>query len=414
METEGAQAPAPGEMIELGWLLVTDVSGSQRRALDAAREQVRKRLEADFPGFAWRTPLVEHAGAAPGILDEPVARLVEGAQARDSRAWDFALVVTANDLRSHYKSYAFAVPSQALAVAVLSLARLAPTDPADPVATGRASVGATADDVDAQARRIAALALHLLGDLTGLWHRDAPDAVMHGPSSVEDLDRPRVFSADEAAQLSRALAEVADLRLEETPDHAQRAAPLFYLRACWERHGEIRSAVLQARPWELPLRLTRLTTAALSALFLLLVTAEVWDLGTSQSGPFVATLSLLTLTGTTAFVLARQRLILRRPRRGPTEQTVVTNVSAALVVALGFATTYALLFVITVAAGAALFGPELVARWAPAVEARQGWPRDLAVLAGLVSSLGLLIGSLGASFEGNQYFQHVIYADEET
>lgn len=411
METGSTQAPAPGEMIELGWLLVTDLSRSQRRALDAAREQVRKRLEEDFPDFTWRTPLVEHAGATPGILDEPVARLVEGAQVRDSRAWDFALVVTGNDLRAHYKSYAFAVPSQALAVAVLSLARIAP---ADPGSTSSAPAPPGADDVDAPARRIAALALHLLGDLTGLWHRDAPDAVMHAPSSVEDLERPRAFSPDEAAQLSRALGEVADLRLEETPDHAQRAAPLFYLRASWERLGEIRSAVLQARPWELPLRLTRLTTAALSALFLLLVTAEVWDLGTSQSGAFVAALSLLTLAGTTAFVLARQRLILRRPRRGPTEQTVVTNVSAGLVVALGFATTYALLFVITIAAGAAIFGPELVSRWAPAVEARQGWPRDLAVLAGLVSSLGLLIGSLGASFEGNQYFQHVIYADEET
>lgn len=404
VEPGSAPAPAASELIELGWLLVTDLDPAQRRALEAARERVRERLEKDFPDFAWDTPLVEHAGATPGILDEPVDRLREGAQARDSRAWDFALVVTGNDLRSHYKSYAFAVPSQALAVAVLSLARIAPPAPAD----------ADAEEADAPARRIAALALHLLGDLAGLWHRDDPDAVMHAPSGVADLERPRVFSAEEAAQLSRALAEVADLRLEETPAHAQRGAALFYLRACWERMGEIRSAVVQARPWELPLRLTRLTTAALSALFLLLVTAEVWDLGTSQSVAFVATLSLLTLVATTAFVLARQRLILRRPRRGPTEQTVVTNVSAALVVALGFATTYALLFAITLAAGAALFGPELVSRWAPAVEARQGWPRDLAVLAGLVSSLGLVIGALGASFEGNQYFQHVIYADEET
>ena len=35
-------------------------------------------------------------------------------------------------------------------------------------------------------------------------------------------------------------------------------------------------------------------------------------------------------------------------------------------------------------------------------------------MTGLVSSLGLLIGSLGASFEGHHYFRHVIYADEET
>lgn len=394
-----APPPAATRVIELGWLLVTSLAPAQRDALDQARGQVRETLEKQFPDFAWHMPLVELAEADGGSLDEPVVRLVEGAQTRDARSWDFALVVTARDLRSHYKSYALAVPSQALAVAVLSLARVA----------GTKEPGA---DAAAAGRRIAALALHLFGDLNGVWHRDDPAALMHPPASVADLDHERRFSEAELSQLSRALAEVADLRLEETA--GPRAAPLFYLRASWERLAEIRTAVLQARPWELPFRLTRLTTAALSALFLLLVTAEVWDLGTSQSLPFVAALSLLSLGGTTTFVLARQRLILRRPRRGPTEQSVVTHVSAALVVALGFATTYALLFAIAAAAGAALFGPELVSRWAPAVEAQAGWGRDLAALAGLVSSLGLLIGSLGASFEGNHYFQHVIYADEET
>ena len=58
-------------------------------------------------------------------------------------------------------------------------------------------------------------------------------------------------------------------------------------------------------------------------------------------------------------------------------------------------------------------GPELILRWAPTVSAEDTVP-SVFVLAGLVSSLGLLIGSLGASFEGQHYFRHVIYADEET
>jgi len=383
-------------LIELGWLPIRDAGRPLQKAVEDARALVLERLEAWFPRFDWRMPAVPQPDTAATNVDEPAARLYEGVQARDSHHWDFALVVTGRDLQSYYKSHALAVPSRARAVGVISLARLAPFD-----------------DVRAEVmtRRIAELALHVFGDLNGLRHRDAPDAVMQAPEGVGDLDRERIFDPQEIETLEAALAEVADQRLEETATRP--ANPVrFYLRASRERAGEVASAVMQARPWEFPLRLSRLTAAAFSALFVLLVTAEVWDLGTSQHPATAAGLSLAVLGGTTAFILARQKLILRRAHGRVSEQTVVMHVSAALVVLLGMLTTYATLFALTLSVGSALFAPELVARWAPAIE-RPGALEPLLVLAGLVSSLGLLIGSLGASFEGNHYFRHVIYADEE-
>jgi len=395
--------PAPGTTrpIEFGWLVIGELLARQSDAVRAAQETVSKTLEKLFPQFQWQLPLVNHPAvnhpaAAGSGFDEPAARLHEGVQERDARAWDFALVVTPHDLESYYKSYALAVPSRALAVAVLSLARLSP-----------------GDDVDGEtlARRIASLALHLFGDLNGVWHREDAGAVMHPPEAVGDLDRNRTFDRKELEVLGRALSEVADLRLEEAsvPPRPWR----FYLRASRERSAEIASAVLQARPWEFPLRLSRLTAAAFSALFLLLVTAEVWDLGTSQRAATIAALSVIVVSGTTAYILARQKLLLRRARRHLSEQAVVMNVSAGLVVLLGMLTTYATLFLLTVLVGLTLFGSDLILRWAPAVTTA-GTFRSVLVMAGLVSSLGLLIGSLGASFEGQHYFRHVIYADEET
>jgi predicted Zn-dependent protease len=399
---EDPEPAADSRLIELGWLSDGGLSRSQREAVRAARDAVAKTLADAFPRFRWHLPVVPQAAmpVAPGP-DEPATRLAEGVQERDARAWDFAFVVTPRDLQSYYKSYALAVPSRALAVGVLSLARLAATDDAE-------SEDAAADVLS---RRIAALALHLFGDLNGLWHRDDPDAAMQAPRAVGDLDRERTFGAEELLQLARALSDVADLRLEETskPPNTLR----FYLRASFERAGEIGSAVLQARPWEFPLRLSRLTTAAFSALFVLLVTAEVWDLGASQRPWTIGTLSILVVGATTAFILARQKLILRRARGHISEQAVVMNVSAALVVLLGMITTYVTLFGLTVALGLGFFGPELIARWAPTVES-SGTLGPLLATAGLVASLGLLIGSLGASFEGHHYFRHVIYADEET
>jgi len=408
-------APGPdGPPIELGWITVGELPPRQAQAVRDARKAVGAKLAAWFPQFDWRMPEVSRNAGLRALVDEPAGRLIEGVQQRDARSWDFAIVVTPNDLRSYYKTHALAVPSRALAVAVLSLARLDAADADGAASAASAADGGDTDAADPQdplARRVAALTLHLFGDLNGLWHRDQAGAVMQPPSSVGDLDVERTLAPDERETLAEELAEVADLRLEETEAPSSVAA--FYLRAAWERAREIASAVVQAHPWAFPLRFSRLMAAALSALFVLLITAEVWDLGTSQRPATLVVLSLGVLAATTAFILSRQQLILRRAGARPTEQIVVAHVSATLIVVLGMATTYATLFALTLALGAALFDPELVARWAPSVEAPAGMGPQLR-MAGLVASLGLLIGSLGASFEANRYFRHVIHADEET
>lgn len=404
--------PATGAMplIELGWLVVGDPTSFQLDAVRSAREGVSKTLEAGFPQFRWAMPLISGSSEPPSAgIDEPAGRLDEGVQTRDLRGWDFAFVITPFDLRSHYKSHALAVPSRALAVAVISLARLS----ADVRTAGERTAGERTagerNDPTALAQRIGTLALHAFGDLNGLWHREASDAVMRSFDSVSDLDRAGGFDDDERERLELALEQVADLRLEEAT-----GAPSpfrFYLRASRERAGEIASATLQARPWEFPLRLSRLTTAALSALCLLLVTAEVWDLGTTQRATTIASLSVGVVALATAFILTRQRLLLRRARTRLSEQAVVMNVSAVLIVVSGLTTTYAMLFASTLLLGFGLFDPDLMARWAPEAAGRG---RSLIGMAGLIAALGLLIGSLGASLEGQDYFRHVIYADEET
>ena len=40
--------------------------------------------------------------------------------------------------------------------------------------------------------------------------------------------------------------------------------------------------------------------------------------------------------------------------------------------------------------------------------------RHYLAMASFVASLGILIGALGSSFEGQEYFRHITYVDEET
>jgi hypothetical protein len=329
--------------------------------------------------------------------------LYEGAYERDARRWDYAFVITGADLTSYYKPFAFAMPSQALAVAVISTARLA-------------SRSLLADNLETRttlkAQRLFVLAMHLLGDLNNLEHQAEPRDFMYEPHDLDELDSMTIYSSDGRQRLLQMLTEVADLRLEEQPDISRGGVGRFYMRALWLLRKDITSAVLQAKPWEFPFRLSRLTTAAMSTLLILMMTAEAWDLGMSQHLPVMSGLSVLVLLGTSLFIVKRQKLMLRRSQRRLTEQIVVTNVASSLIVIVGMAVTYLLLFSLTLLFAGALFTDNLVASWAASLEGQIGLQHYLS-LAELTASLGILIGALGASFEGQDYFRHIAYVDEE-
>lgn len=392
-------------LIELGWVILGHLDAPDLEAVELARERMLRTLSEAFPGFEWRMPVVEREAPVALGREAPVDLLDQGVVERQAKGWDFALVVTGAELRSYYKPFALGAPARSLAVAAASTLRI------DPRASGRGE--AAADRVEVIARRFHALALHLFGHLNGLEHADDPEQLMYDVRAVEDLDRMTRFSRRAVQRLAGELAEVADLRLEERDRHAHRNRMRFHARAAWQNLDDVAGAVWQTRPWEFPLRLSRLTTAAFSAMLVLVVTAEAWDLGMSQRPAFVAALSLAVLAATSGYILRRQQLLVRREAARLTELTAVTNVSMVVSVFFGMLTVYALLFAVTSLLACTLFPDRLVAGWAATLEGGVE-PVHYLVFAGFVASLGLLIGALGASFEEQSYFRHVAYVDEET
>lgn len=415
-------------------MLVGRLPPPDRKAVEEARERALATLRADFPGFEWRMPVVERE-TPPGPLPqmEIVDLLDQGVAERQAKGWDFALVITGSELESFYKPFALGAPSRSLSVAVASTVRI------DPRASGRgtlvragsvvragsgpdrsrrrrtaeAAALGEVDRTEVMTARLHALVLHLFGHLNELGHHEDPESYMYDLAAVVDLDRMRRFSAEAVEYLDGELEEVADVRLEEERSAYRGGRAAFYLRALWHNRDDIADAVRRARPWQFPLRFSRLTAAAFSALLILLITAEAWDLGMSQRPPFVTGLSLVTLVGASVYLLRRQGLLVRREVARLTELTVVSNVSTVISVALGLLTTYAMLFGTTLLLGRTLYRPRLVAVWAESLGGGVTWVHYL-VLAAFVASLGLLIGALGASFEGQSYFRHVAWVDEET
>jgi len=392
-------------LIVVGWLIVDRLGKVETRALSDARDHMLASLEQTFEQFTWRMPVVQRLGPRQREATEPVKLLKDGLQERDLQHWDFTFVVTRTPLQAHYKPYALAVPSRALGVAVVSTSHL----------TSQAGFGVVPSQElgNLLSSRMVAVGLHLLADLNGLSHSTQPTRFTFESSTASDLDGMHRFSDGERKLLYARLADVADTRLEEKPGALHGGSLRFYLKAIRIGLDDIVSAVVQAKPWQFPYRLNRLTTAATTTLVIFLMTAEVWDLGVDKALSFVAGLSFLALVITSTFIVKHHKLILHRGGRELTEQTVIKNVSIVIVVFLGMVTTFLLLFALSSLFMLALFDSGLVHEWTGS-SPNTLHAKNYLALAGMISSLGILIGALGASFEEEYHFQHIIYVDEET
>lgn len=392
------QTPRPA--IEVGWVLVGPVEARTREGVERAMRRLEGFASERWPAFAWGSALVVRQRKAMEHVAAPVVLLDLGLVELDAAHWDFAFVVTAAELHTYDKPFALGTPARSYAVAVLSTARL------DPMAGGER--GRHGGDL---AERLFALAVHELGHLNDLPHSAAPDDFMFDLKDAPDLDRMSTLSPDATAALGAQLVEVADLRIEERLQ--TRNVARFYLHGIWTNRRQILSAVARLRPWAFPLRLSRLTTAALSTMLVFLITAEAWELGMSQDPVLVVALSLLALVVTSLYIVKRQRLVERLRVQRFTEQRVLGNVSRVAVVFLGMVTTYGLVFSITLAATQALFSRRIVDAWTGLAPTGVTFSHFLA-LCGFIATVAILIGALGASFEAEGYFRHVALVDEET
>lgn len=402
MPEERLQAgKAAGSVIDIGWVLVGPVEAPTRAAVEQAVRHFVAFARERWPGFIWRSALVMRQRRATENLVEPVALLDLGLLELDAAHWDFAFVVTDAELRTHQKPFALGTPARSYGVAVLSTARL------HPVGWGEAAAEPSHD----LAGRLFALAVHELGHLNDIPHSDAPDDFMFNLKDAPDLDHMRSLSAEGTAALQAQLVEVADLRIEERLQTASTVR--FYLHGTWANRRQILSAVANMRPWAFPVRLSRLTTAALSTMVIFLITAEAWELGVSQDPALVAVLSIIALIATSLYILKRQHLVQRLRAQRFTEQRVLGNVSMVAAVMLGMTTTYACVFSIALTATQVLFSRRIVDAWANLGPSGASLAHFV-VLSGFIAAVSILIGALGASFEAEGYFRHVALIDEET
>ncbi|MDH3602622.1 MAG: hypothetical protein OEU26_23660, partial [Candidatus Tectomicrobia bacterium] len=246
--------PDRAQLIEVGWVIVGRIDATDQAAVYQARDALLTSLGQIFAGFTWRMPIIQREEWGQSYRAEPAALLEYGTIERDMRHWDFVFVVTDIDLVSHYKPYALGALSRSVSIGIMSTARL------DPQATHTA---APHDErLAVMIRRVCALALHIFGHLNGLPHHDCMQSYMYDVDTIDDLDRMSRFLDDQVEQFAANLQAVGDLRLEEESTLTRPRPLWFYSRGAWRARADIARAILQAKPWQFPFRLSRLTTAA--------------------------------------------------------------------------------------------------------------------------------------------------------
>jgi predicted Zn-dependent protease len=400
---EGAAhtAAAPEPLIEIGWVAATSLRATRELAehVEAAAARVQEELSAAFDHYRFRCVAVQRVLPLAGGQRECIDLIELGAAEREERHWDFACVVSEEDLRPHTKPMVLGAPASSLNVCALSLARLRSASLVN--RGGR-------DDSATLVERVVSLFLHLFGHLNDLAHEEDPASYMFAIRTSQDLDRSNRYSERAMVALDLELAKEADPRVEEEP--LERGVIRFYLEAVWRNRRDIVQSVLKARPWTLVFRLAKLATTAASTLIVTMLAEESWRVGTALSPWQLVFGGLLSVLLTTAYVLQRHGLFGLAGRNSPTEQRVAATVSVALTITLGMATTYALLFLLGFGLAQVALPPTLLTDWVN----HDVTVRNYVAMAGFVATLGVVIGALGASFEEGRYFRHTAIIDEET
>ncbi len=366
--------------VVVGWLLGADLRDPELlAAYELARERVRELLAEALPEFEWKSPYAERRVHLPrGGLD-PVGLLEMGVDEKLHRRWDFAIVIVPNELIPRHRPYALGLSSRALEVAVLSTSRLS---------TGERLV-----------EEITALALHFLGHLFGLEHAGA--GPMRPVLEPGDLV-PEPYRPGEIAQIRAYLKRVVITRLEEESERWN--AVSFYLETLRQDPGSVFRQVLEHAPWRLPLYLGRFTAAAAVSTVYLVITSDAWALAASLPPAGIVGFTLVALLFSTFFLFHGQDLGRLGHERTWREQLARTRIVLFLTLGLGMLSLWALVFALTLVAGAA-FPRSLLVQWAG---------RDAVLpFAGFSAALGVVAAAMGGNLEEEAEIKAELFIDEE-
>jgi predicted Zn-dependent protease len=322
------------------------------------------------------------------FLDEASLRMVEG-------PFDVMIAVTDVALSSVSNQVVAGLASPVSRIAIISTRKLLIAPRGKPVRS-----------LDSESLRwnAALLLLHLLGHILGLQHSRSEGDVMAR------------FRFDEGRKAVAHFAEPARKRLERlarrAPEREHRGesrigALVFHLSSAAHHPGDVLRSVWRSHAPLLPLALPSLATAAVAPTFLLVFTAEIWDVGLSMTNRVAITFSLLGIVAATWYLTTVQKLFYpRKEDRIVTEHMAVVNVTIFLTILFAVIGLFFMVSLLMLGIEIFVFPEGLIATW-PTLENPVVTSVDKVRLAAFISTIGVLTGALAGGLESRTVIRHL-------
>jgi predicted Zn-dependent protease len=269
--------------------------------------------------------------------------------------------------------------------------------------------------LDAEAVRwnAATLLLHLLGHALGLDHRSERADTVMAPFAIDPARRNLPTFSDRSRKRLRRLAT--EFPEREDLDEGTLSELVFHLASAARHPRKVLAPVWRSRAPLLPLYLPRLTTAAVAPAFILVFTAEIWDAGFHMTDRGVWLFALLSILASTVYLSMAQNLFLpHKEKRYHTEHLAVVNVAILLVVLFAVVGLFFMLVLLMLAIQVFIFPPDLVREW-PSLELGSALITivDQVRIAALISTIGVLTGTLAGGLESRDMIRHLALFQEE-
>lgn len=396
------QGETPEPEMNAGMLVVAspaeDVAG-----LDAFASGIAQAVRADLEtasALNWRFHRVKARRLESDNARMPSDFLDEASLAMAQGPYDMVIVITDVALVSRRRNTQPGLASPTARIAVISTRALT-TAP-------RGKPQRMLDDEATRANG-AALLLHLIGHLTGLRHAVQSRAM-----------RPFAFRASRRAlpdfnDAERKKLRAIGTRLPERELHgnARLAGFLFHVLMALRHPAQILRPLLRNKAPLLPLSLPGLATAAVAPTFLLVFTAEIWDVGLGMSNGVAALYAALSILGATLYLANVQSLFLPRKERNVlTEHLAVANAVIFLSILLACIGLFLLVGALMLLIEMYIFPADLIATW-PTLDQPAAGFADKLRLSAFIATIGVTTGALAGGFESRTVIRNLALFEDE-
>ena len=393
-----AQGPMPAPKMDMGILLAYS-KPENRDALKLYAQQllgdVKFELEQSS-GIPWNLDITDAVRLETDAPRRPSDFIDAASQRMAEGPYDLMAVITDVGLMSRKHVLVPGLSSSVSRVMVISTRKLITTG------KGRDNLELT----NSKSRfNGAALFLKLVGNIFGLRRtRTFPKAVMNIKDFSRDLDHVPSYSQAEREKMHK--------RSENIPDRELREGNwlesfIFHILMSLRHPAEFFRPLLDNKALLLPLSLPGLATAAVAPAFILVFTAEIWDVGLGMTNSTAITYAFVSVLLASFYLVSIQSLFLpRKEKRVLTEHLAVANSVIYCSIFFACIGLFLLVGLLMLLLEFYVFPADLMQTWPTLETGTIGLEQQLR-LAIFISTVGVTTGALAGGLDKRTVVQHL-------